>query len=208
MTSPWVSDSNAALLTDLYELTMLQSYFDAGLNDLAVFDLFIRRLPGNRNYFIACGLEHVLHYLESLTFTDESIAYLASLHRFSDAFLQSLRAFHFTGDVYAVPEGTAIFANEPLIEIAAPLVQAQFVETFLMNQIQLATLAATKASRVVWAAQGRSVVDFGVRRMHGADAALKQPRGFYIGGVDSTSSVLAGQMWGVPVAGTMAHSYI
>jgi nicotinate phosphoribosyltransferase len=208
MTEPWVGDSNAALLTDLYELTMLQSYFDKGLNDVAAFDLFIRRLPANRNYFIACGLEHVLHYLESLRFTEEAVAYLGSLNRFSDAFLQSLRTFRFTGDVYAVPEGTAIFANEPLIEIVAPLPQAQLVETFLMNQIQLATLAATKASRVVWAAQGRSVVDFGARRMHGADAALKQPRAFYIGGVTSTSSVLAGEIWGVPVAGTMAHSFV
>ncbi len=205
---PWVNDSNAALLTDLYELTMLQSYFDAGKNDESVFDLFMRRLPTNRNYLVACGLEHVLHYLETLIFTDESIEYLKTLNRFSDAFVESLREFRFTGDVYAVPEGTYVFANEPLIEVVAPLQQAQFIETFLMNQVQLASLAASKASRVVWAAQGRSVVDFGARRMHGADAALKQPRAFYIAGVDSTSSVLAGQTWGIPVAGTMAHSYV
>lgn len=208
MTSPWVSDSNAALLTDLYELTMLQSYFDHGMNDTSVFDLFIRRLPRNRNYLVACGLEHVLHYLESLAFSDEAIEYLRSLSRFSDAFLDSLRQFRFTGDMYAVPEGTAVFANEPLIEVVAPLPEAQFVETFLMNQIQLGSLAASKAARVVWAAQGRPVVDFGARRMQGADAALKQPRAFYIGGVDSTSSVLAGQIWGIPVSGTMAHSYV
>src|SRR5215475_730256 len=113
MTSPWVNDSNAALLTDLYELNMLQSYFDAGMNDVAVFDLFIRRLPPNRNYLIACGLEHVLHYLESLTFSEQAIDYLRSINRFSDAFLESLRQFRFKGDVYAVPEGTVIFANEP-----------------------------------------------------------------------------------------------
>jgi len=208
MTSPWVSDSNAALLTDLYELNMLQSYFDEGMHDIAVFDLFIRRLPANRNYFVACGLEHVLHYLETLTFSEETISYLRSIKRFSDSFLKSLRQFHFTGDVYAIPEGTFIFANEPVIEVVAPLPQAQLVETFLMNQIQLATLAASKASRVVWAAGERSVVDFGARRMHGADAAIKQPRAFYIAGVASTSSVLAGQLWGVPVAGTMAHSYV
>jgi nicotinate phosphoribosyltransferase len=208
MTSPWVNDSNAILLTDLYELNMLQSYFDEGMNDVAVFDLFIRRLPANRNYFVACGLEHVLHYLESLTFTDEAIDYLRSINRFSDRFLESLRQFRFTGDVYAIPEGTFIFANEPLIEVVAPLPQAQLVETFLMNQIQLATLAASKASRVVWAARDRSVVDFGARRMHGADAGIKQPRAFYIAGVTSTSSVLAGQIWGIPVAGTMAHSYV
>ncbi len=203
-----MNDSNAVLLTDLYELTMLQSYFDEGMNDVAVFDLFMRRLPANRNYLVACGLEHVLHYLETFSFSPEAIEYLRSLNRFSNAFLESLHQFRFTGDVYAVPEGTAIFANEPLIEVIAPLPQAQIIETFLMNQIQLATLAASKAARVVRAARGRSVVDFGVRRMHGADAGIKQPRAFYIAGVDSTSSVLAGQMWGIPVAGTMAHSYI
>jgi nicotinate phosphoribosyltransferase len=205
---PWVSDSNAALLTDLYELTMLQSYFDEGMNGLAVFDLFIRRLPRTRNYFVACGLEHVLHYLESFAFSEDAIDYLRSINRFSGPFLENLRQFRFTGDVYAVPEGTIVFANEPLIEIIAPLPEAQFVETFMMNQVQLATIAASKASRIVNAARGRSVVDFGARRMHGADAAIKQPRAFYIGGVDSTSSVLAGQIWGIPVAGTMAHSYI
>ena len=206
--SPWITDSNSALLTDLYELTMLQSYFDDGMNDVAVFDLFVRRLPASRNYFIACGLEHVLQYLESLAFSDEAIEYLRSIKQFSDEFLKALRQFRFTGDLYAVTEGTAIFANEPLIEVVAPLPQAQFIETFLMNQVQLATLAASKASRVVTAAEGRSVVDFGARRMHGADAALKEPRAFYIAGVDSTSSVVAGQTWGIPVAGTMAHSYV
>src|SRR5262249_7477278 len=119
-----------------------------------------------------------------------------------------LRDFRFTGDVYAVPEGTIVFANEPVIEVIAPLCQGQLIETFLMNQIQLATLAATKAARVVSAAKDRSVVDFGARRMHGADSAIKQPRAFYIAGVGSTSSVLAGQLWGIPVSGTMAHSYV
>jgi nicotinate phosphoribosyltransferase len=208
MNSFWVDDANAALLTDLYELTMLQSYFDEGMAEIAVFDLFMRRLPTSRNYLVACGLEHVLHYLETLSFPADAIAYLQTLNRFSAAFLDSLREFRFTGDVYAVPEGTVVFANEPLIEVIAPLPQAQLVETFLMNQIQLATLAATKAARVVRAARGRSVVDFGLRRMHGADAGLKQPRGFYIGGVSSTSNVLAGQIYGIPVAGTMAHSYV
>ena len=207
-TSHWVNDSNVGLLADLYELNMLQSYFDEGMNDIAVFDLFIRRLPPNRNYLVACGLEHVLHYFESLSFSSEAIAYLRSLNKFSGAFLESLRGFRFTGDAYAVSEGTVVFANEPIVEVIAPLPQAQLVETFLMNQIQLATLAASKAARVVRAAQGRSIVDFGLRRMHGADAGVKQPRAFYIAGVDSTSSVLAGQMYGVPLAGTMAHSYI
>ncbi len=208
MTSPWASDSNAALFTDLYELNMLQSYFDTGMNDVAVFDLFVRRLHPNRNYLVACGLEHVLQYLESLVFPDEAIEYLRSINHFSDAFLESLRKLHFTGDVYAVPEGTLVYANEPLIEIIAPLPEAQLIETFVMNQVQLATMAASKASRVVHAAGGRSVVDFGARRMHGADAGIKEPRAFYIAGVDSTSSVLAGQIWGIPVTGTVAHSYV
>src|SRR4029077_5798354 len=153
MTSPWVDDSNAALLTDLYELTMLQSNFDKGRNNVAVFDLFMRRLPHNRTPLVACGLEHVLHYLETLSFSAEAIDYLRSLNRFSEAFLESLRRFRFQGEVYAVPEGTPIFPNEPLIEVIAPLPQAQIIETFLMNQIQLATLAASKAARVVHAAQ-------------------------------------------------------
>jgi nicotinate phosphoribosyltransferase len=178
------------------------------MTDIAAFDLFMRRLPSTRNYLVACGLEHVLHYLESFSFSDEAIRYLGSVNRFSDAFLENLRTLRFTGDVYAVPEGTVVFANEPLIEIVAPLPEAQLIETFLMNQVQLASLAASKAARVVTVAEGRSVVDFGARRMPGADAALKQPRAFYVGGVDSTSSVIAAQTWGVPVAGTMAHSYV
>jgi nicotinate phosphoribosyltransferase len=208
MNSRWVNDSNAALLTDLYELTMLQSFFAEGMNDVAVFDLFIRRLPATRNYFVSCGTDHVLDYLEALTFPEDTIDYLGSLGRFSSPFLSSLRGLRFTGDVYAVPEGTVIFPNEPVLEIVAPLREAQLVETFVMNQIQLATLAASKAARIVSAARGRSVVDFGVRRMHGADAGLKEPRAFYIAGVDATSNVLAGQVYGIPLAGTMAHSYI
>lgn len=204
----WVDDSNAALLTDFYELTMLQSYFDQGMNKLAVFDLFMRRLPPNRNYLVACGLEHVLQYLEKLRFNADAIDYLRTLNRFTEDFISSLRTFRFTGDVYAMPEGTPLFANEPFIEIVAPLREAQFIETFIMNQTQMATLAGSKAARVVRAAQGRSVVDFGARRMQGADAALKQPRAYYIAGVDSTSSVVAAQTWGIPIAGTMAHSYI
>src|SRR5436853_3349481 len=208
MNSPWVNDSNAALLTDFYELTMLQSYFDEGMNDVAVFDLFIRRLPENRNYFVACGLDHVLHYLETFSFSGGDIEYLRSLDRFSGPFLNSLHDLRFTGDVYALPEGTVVFPNEPILEVVAPLPQAQIVETFLMNQIQLSTLAASKGTRVVRAARGRSVVDFGVRRMHGADAGIKEPRAFYIGGIDATSSVLAGRIYGIPLAGTMAHSYV
>src|SRR5688572_13910828 len=186
---------------------MLQSYFREGMNESAVFDLYVRRLPPNRNYLVACGLEHVLHYLETLSFSQEAIEYLRSLDRFSEPFLASLSGCRFTGDVYAVAEGTVVFPNEPILEIVAPLSQAQMVETFLMNQIQVATIAASKAARVVHAARGRSVVDFGLRRMQGADAGLKAPRAFYIAGVTGTSSVLAGQTYGIPVAGTMGHSY-
>src|SRR5262245_33649346 len=208
MTSPWVNDSNAILLTDFYELTMLQSYFHEGMNGTAVFDLFVRRLPEKRNYLVACGLEHVLAYLETASFSPEALSYLKSLNRFSDEFLNSLADFRFTGDIYAVPEGTLVFANEPIIEVVAPLPQAQLVETFLMNQIQVASLAATKAARIVTAARGKPVIDFGLRRMHGADAGIKEARAFYVAGVVATSNVLAGQLYGVPVAGTMAHSYV
>lgn len=208
MTSHWVDDSNAALVTDFYELTMLQAYFDAGMNDTAVFDLFVRRLPPNRNYLVACGLEHVLHYLETLYFSSQALDYLASLDRFSNAFVKSLADFKFTGDVYAMPEGTVVFPNEPIIEVVAPIPQAQLIETFVMNQIQLSTLAASKAARVVTAARGRQIVDFGLRRMHGADAGIKAPRAFYIAGVNATSSVAAGRMFGLPVSGTMAHSFV
>lgn len=208
MNGAWVNDNNAALLTDLYELTMLQSYFDLGMNDTAVFDLFVRRLPAERHYLVACGLEDILHYLETIRFTRESLEYLRSLGRFTEPFLDYLGEFRFTGDVYALPEGTVAFANEPIVEVAAPITQAQLVETFLMNQIHCQTLAASKAARVVRAAAGRTVVDFGLRRMQGADAGIKAARAFYIAGVHSTSNVLAGQIYGIPVAGTMAHSYV
>ncbi len=197
-----------ALFTDLYELTMMQAYYNEHLTQDAVFSLFVRRLPHRRNYLIACGLDTILHYLETVRFSDEDCAYLASLGIFADDFLTYLKGFRFTGDVYAVREGTPIFPNEPIIEVVAPLPVAQIVETFVMNQIHVQTVLASKAQRVVTAADGRSVVDFGPRRMHGIDAALKAARAFYIGGVTATSNVLAGRRYGVPVAGTMAHSYI
>jgi nicotinate phosphoribosyltransferase len=204
----WVNDDNAGTLTDLYQLTMLQSYFEHRMNDIAVFDLFVRRLHPNRNYLVASGLEDVLHYLEALSFSDEHLSYLRSLNRFSSDFIDYLGSLRFTGDVYAVREGTVVFANEPLLEIVAPLPQAQIIETFVINQIHLQTLAASKAARVVAAAQGRSIVDYGLRRIHGTDAGLKAARAFYIAGVDATSNVLAGEIYGIPVSGTMAHSFI
>ncbi len=208
MTNGWVNNDNAALLTDLYELTMLQSYMESGMRETAVFDLFIRRLPPQRNYLVACGLEDALRYLEQLHFSAESLSFLRSLNAFSAAFLEYLANFRFTGDLYAVREGTIVFASEPILEVVGPLPEAQFVETFLLNQIHLQTMAASKAARVVAAADGRPVVDFGLRRAHGADAGMKLARAFYIAGVQATSNMLAGQTYGVPLAGTMAHSYI
>ena len=208
MSNHWVSGDNSAMLTDLYELTMLQSYFDHSMNGTAVFDLFIRRLPPTRNYLVACGLEDVLHYVETFSFSTPNLSYLKSLKRFSSGFIDSLERLRFTGDVHAVPEGTVVFANEPIVEVVAPLPEAQIVETFLINQIHLASLAASKAARVVSAARGRPVVDYGLRRIHGADAGLKTARAFYIAGVDATSNVLAGEIYGIPVSGTMAHSFV
>jgi nicotinate phosphoribosyltransferase len=204
-----VSDpDNPALFTDLYQLTMLQAYFHEHMTRDAVFSLFVRRLPPERNYLLACGLDTVLDYLEHLAFTPDCIGYLRSLGQFSESFLQWLGDFRFTGSVRAVPEGTPVFANEPILEITAPLPQAQVAETFVMNQVHLQTLLASKARRVVTAARGRAVVDFGARRMHGLDAALKAARAFHIAGVAATSNVLAGKKLGLPVTGTMAHSYI
>lgn len=201
-------DSGLALFTDLYELSMLQAYFEEGLQESAVFTLFVRRLPEKRNYFLACGLDTVLEQLEQLHFTREDLDYLSRLGYFSERFLRWLESFRFTGAVRGVREGTPVFANEPILEITAPLPESQLVETLVMNQIHLQTVLASKATRLVTAAAGRSVVDFGARRMHGLDAALKGARAFHIAGVASTSNVLAGRRYGVPVSGTMAHSYI
>jgi nicotinate phosphoribosyltransferase len=206
-----VSDTPAAgsgLFTDLYELTMLQAYVHQHMHDRAVFSLYVRRLPDSRNVLIACGLDSVLDYLEAVRFTDDDVRYLASLGRFSQPLLDWVARFRFTGDVYAAPEGTPVFANEPLLEIVAPLPEAQVVETCVLNQYHLQTLLASKAARVVHAAEGRHVLDFAARRMHGAEAAVRGARAFYLAGVHATSNVLAGQRYGIPVAGTMAHSYI
>lgn len=204
----WVGDANQALLTDLYQLAMVRAYWHEGMREKAVFTLFSRRLPDNRNYLLACGLADGLHFLEMVRFSEDSIDYLASLPHFTEDFLVWLRDFRFTGDVYAVPEGTPFFANEPILEVVAPIAEAQLAETFLMNQIHFQTVVASKASRIVTAAAGLPVVDFGLRRMHGADAGLKSARAFHIAGVSATSNLLAGRTYGVPVAGTMAHSYI
>lgn len=200
--------SGLGLFTDLYELTMMQAYFEEGLTQEAVFTLFVRRLPPGRNFLLACGLDTLLQQLERLRFSAADRRYLASSGRFSPGFVARLANVRFTGDVYAVPEGTPVFANEPILEVVAPLPEAQWIETLVMNQIGVQTVLASKAARVVAAAAGRPVIDFGARRMHGIDAALKAARAFHIAGVAATSNVLAGRVYGIPVSGTMAHSFI
>jgi nicotinate phosphoribosyltransferase len=197
-----------ALLTDLYQLTMAQAYLDAGMRGTAVFDLFVRRLPPTRSYLVACGIDDALERLERLRFGAAAIAELAALGRLSPPFLDSLASFRFTGDVDAVPEGTVVFAGEPLLVVSAPIAEAQIAETLLVNRVHLGTTMASKAARVVTAAAGRRVVDFGLRRMHGADAAVHAARAFHVAGVAATSNVLAARTWGIPAAGTMAHSWI
>jgi nicotinate phosphoribosyltransferase len=204
----WPDASNMALLTDLYELTMAQAYLAEGLAGPAVFSLFARRLPAGRNYLVAAGLEDALRILEGLRFEREALDWLASLRLFDDRLLAWLAGFRFSGEVEAVPEGTPLFGGEPLLEVTAPIAEAQLVETVLMNQVHMATVAASKAARVVAAARGRTVADFGARRMHGADAAVKVARAAYLAGCDSTSNVLAGRLYGIPLAGTMAHSWV
>jgi nicotinate phosphoribosyltransferase len=203
----WLKEQNMSLFTDFYELTMCASYFDNNKFDLATFDLFIRRLPENRSYLLFAGLEQVLLYLKTVKFTEEHLDYLKK-QGFSQQFLDYLKDFKFTGDVWAVPEGTVAFPCEPLIRVTAPIIEAQLVETFLLNTINLQTMIATKASHVVNAARGKSVIEFGLRREHGIDAGLKVARNSYIAGCQGTSNVLAGFLYGIPVFGTMAHSFI
>jgi nicotinate phosphoribosyltransferase len=203
-----LGSEDPALLVDQYELTMLQGYWAEGMEDTAVFSLFVRRLPEHRNYLLACGLDTVLDFIESFRFSPQARRFLADTGTFSSAFLDRLADIRFTGDVWAVPEGTPVFADEPLLEVEAPLPEGQVLETVIMNQMHLQTVLASKAARVKAAAGDRAVVDFGLRRMHGTDAGLKAARAFHIAGVDATSNVLAGKVWGVPVTGTMAHSYV
>jgi nicotinate phosphoribosyltransferase len=187
---------------------MAQAYLREGKTARAVFSLFPRKLPACRNYLVACGLDDALAYLEHLRFTRENLDFLRSLGMFGEDFLDWLGGFSFSGDVRAVPEGTVMFAGEPFLEVSAPIAEAQIVETMLINRIHAQTLAASKCARVVHAAAGRPVEDFGLRRMHGSEAALRNARAFRIAGAASTSIVLAGPVYGIPVAGTMAHSYI
>ena len=198
---------NMIMFTDLYELTMCASYFGNEKFEPATFDLLVRRLPENRGYLLFVGLEQVLQFLESMKFTDEHLAYLKK-QGFNSQFLEYLRNFKFTGDVWALPEGTVAFPCEPLIRVTAPIIEAQLIETFLLNTVNLQTMIATKASRVVNAAKDRGVVEFGLRREHGIDAGMKVARSSYIAGCQGTSNVLAGMTYGIPVFGTMAHSFV
>lgn len=204
----WVNESNAALLTDLYELTMAASYHKREMNQPATFDLFVRDLPARRNFLVVGGLEQALDYLETMTFDSDSLAYLESLSLFEGRFLEYLSEFAFSGDVWAMAEGEVAFAREPLVSVTAPLIEAQLAETFLLNCITFQTMVASKAARVSIASGDRSFMDFSLRRDHGADAGLKAARAAYIAGAASTSNVLAGRFFGIPVSGTMAHSYV
>jgi nicotinate phosphoribosyltransferase len=198
----------AALFTDLYELTMAASYFREGMRGDATFSLFIRKLPRQRSFLVAGGLEDALEFLRQFQFSEAALRYVRSLGGFDREFLEFLADVRFTGTVRAVPEGTVVFGNEPLLEVTAPIIEAQLVETAVLNFCHLQTLLASKAVRSVLAARGRPVVDFGLRRTHGIDAGLKAARAAFIVGADMTSNVLAGLEYGIPPAGTMAHSYV
>ena len=203
-----MSRNQSALLTDLYQLTMLQAYFDEGMQDTAVFEFFVRALPPGRNFLLAAGLEQVLCYLEQFRVTEAELDWLRAHGGFREPFLSALGALRFTGDVHALPEGTACFINEPMLRITAPIAQAQVVESRLLSLVHLSTLIASKAARSVLAAPGKLLVDFGMRRAHGAEAGLLAARAAYLAGFSGTATVLAGIEFGVPLFGTMAHSYI
>lgn len=202
------SAGESVLLTDLYQLTMLQAYFDEGMAETAVFEFFVRKLPAQRNFLVAAGLEQVLDFLESLRFTAEELDWLGTCGRFSRPFVDSLADLRFTGEVHAMAEGTVFFPDEPILRVVAPLREAQLVETRLINLLQFQTLVASKAARVRLAAGDRLLVDFGLRRAHGAEAGLLSARASYLAGFDGSSNVLAGMRWNIPVFGTMAHSFI
>ena len=200
--------STSILLTDLYELTMLEAYFEQRMNGRAAFELFVRKLPPHRNFLIAAGLAQVLDYLTDLRFAEDDLAWLNACGRFTPAFVGSLATLRFTGDVDALPEGTVFFADEPILRISAPLREAQLVESRVMNLIHYETLVASKAARCVLAAPDRMLVDFGLRRAHGAEAGLLSARASYLAGFSGTATVEAARQFGVPVYGTMAHSYV
>ncbi len=200
---------NLTLLTDLYELTMMQGYFkNKDQNETVIFDAFYRNNPCDGGFAIAAGLEQLIQYIKGLHFEEEDIAYLASLGIFDEDFLEYLKSFRFTGDIYAIPEGTVVFPREPLVKVIAPIMQAQLVETAVLNIVNHQSLIATKAARVCYAAQGDGIMEFGLRRAQGPDAGTYGARAAVIGGCVGTSNVLCGQLFDVPVKGTHAHSWI
>ena len=200
--------ATSPLLTDLYQLAMIEAYLDRGETGTAVFELFVRRLPERRSFLLAAGLEQALEYLESLRFLPDDIAWLASTRRFGQKLLDYLATLRFTGDVHAMPEGTVFFPEEPILRITAPLLQAQLVESRLINILHFQSMIASKAARIVLAAPGKLMVDFGFRRAHGAEAGLMAARASYLAGFAGTATVLAEQRFGIPTFGTMAHSFI
>ena len=200
--------ATSALLTDLYQLNMMQAYLDRGETKTAVFEFFVRKLPRDRGFLIAAGLEQVLEFLEALRFTPEELDWLAASGRFGKNLLDHLAGLRFTGDVHAMPEGTVFFADEPIVRVTAALPEAQLIETRVINLLQFQTMIAAKAARMVLAAPGKRLVDFGLRRAHGAEAGLMAARASYIAGFAGTATVLADKRFGIPIFGTMAHSYV
>lgn len=196
------------LVMDLYELTMAASYLDEGMAGEATFSLFIRDYPVDRTFFVSAGLDHLLDILSDFRFTPESIDYVASLGKFSPSFLDYLRKFRFSGSIRAIPEGRIFFCHEPVLEVTGPIIETQLIETLVMNVIQLETMLASKTARVFHAASGKGLIDFGMRRAHGLDASVKAARAGYLTGFLGTSNLLAGKIYGIPVFGTMAHSYV
>lgn len=203
-----MSKRNLTLLTDLYELTMMQGYYEKGQNENVIFDVFFRQNPCNNGYSVCAGLDQVIDYIKNLYFTYDDVDYLRGLGIFKEDFLHYLSGFHFSGDIYAIPEGTVVFPKEPLLKVVAPIMEAQLVETAILNIINHQSLIATKTSRIVFAANGDGIMEFGLRRAQGPDAGLYGARAAMIGGCVGTSNVLAGQMFDVPVMGTHAHSWI
>lgn len=200
---------NLTLLTDLYEITMMQAYFkNNNKNKMAIFDVFYRKNPMDGGYAISAGLEQVIEYINNLHFTEDDINYLASLKIFEDDFLDYLENFKFTGDIYAIPEGSVMFPREPMLKVIAPIMEAQFIETAILNILNHQSLIATKAARICYAAEGDGIMEFGLRRAQGPDAGIYGARAAVIGGCAGTSNVLTGQMFDVPVMGTHAHSWI
>jgi nicotinate phosphoribosyltransferase len=198
----------ASLVTDLYELTMAATYQAEGIEHEATFELFVRRLPAQRRFLVAAGLDDALAGLETLSFAPHEVEYLAGLELFPARFIDRLADLRFTGEVWGIPEGDVVFAGEPIVRVTAPLIEAQLVETFLLNAIASRTMLASKAARIAIACGGRDFVDFSARRDHGVDAAMAAARGAWICGAAGTSLVAAGERWGIPLSGTMAHSFV